>query len=62
MDDFPVLPQNIQIIRVGNNSLAGTIDVTGRSQLSVFEAFENDIREIKGLETNLSYLCGFSYE
>lgn len=56
LDDFPVFPTNIKTIRVGNNSLAGTIDVTGKSQLSVFEIFENDVREIKGLETiNLTY-------
>ena len=51
LDNLPVFPKNIKIIRVGNNSLAGTIDVTGKTQLTTFEAFENDIKEFVGLET-----------
>lgn len=56
LDNLPIFPANIKTIRVGNNSLAGTIDITGKTQLTVFEAFENDIKEFTGLETtNLTY-------
>lgn len=49
-DNPPIFPTTIKEIRLGNNSLAGTYNISSFTQLEVFEVFENDLDEFPGLE------------
>lgn len=49
-DNPPIFPTTIKAIHLGNNSLAGTYNISSFTQLEVFEVFENDISSIPGLD------------
>lgn len=61
LDNPPVFPTSIEEIRMGNNSLSGTLDFTGLSQLKTLSIFENDVKEMIGIEnTALEYAKFYS--
>ena len=50
LDNLPALPSSLRVLMAGNNSLAGTIDLSNNSNIYHLELFENDIKEIVGIE------------
>ena len=64
MDNPPIFPSSMTKIYMGNNSLAGTIDVSNLTNLDTLSVFENDIQELQGLEnlTQLKALIAYTNE
>ena len=50
LDNAPIFPISIKEIYLGNNSLSGTMDVSGLVEVSKLYVFENDIQELFGLQ------------